>query len=43
MTPDLPPPRRSLGGKLGEEVASVLGIATVGELAAVPLYRLEAR
>ncbi|BDA43773.1 DNA polymerase eta [Coccomyxa sp. Obi] len=33
---------RQLGGKFGEEVMAALGISTVGELAAVPLRRLEA-
>ncbi|PRW58740.1 DNA polymerase eta isoform B [Chlorella sorokiniana] len=32
---------RGLGGKFGEQVCSELGITTVGELAAVPLPRLE--
>ncbi|CAL8468278.1 g7818 [Coccomyxa elongata] len=39
----LPIPKlRQLGGKFGEEVMAALGISTVGELAAVPLRRLEA-
>lgn len=33
---------RALGGKFGEEIATSLGISTVGELAAVPASRLEA-
>lgn len=32
---------RALGGKFGEEIATSLGIQTVGELAAVPVSRLE--
>lgn len=39
---DLPLDRlRSLGGKFGERVASELGAHTVGQLAEVPLARLE--
>ena len=39
----LPIPKlRQLGGKFGEQLMSTLGISTVGELAAVPLPRLEA-
>ncbi len=32
---------RSLGGKYGEEIATTLRVTTVGELAALPLARLE--